>query len=819
MHSSRVLGAVLPLLLALAFSSLLCAQTITGTISGDVTDASGAVVPGAIITVEHTGTGFSRTATTTGTGSYRIPELAIGTYRVAASAQGFKTMVRTAEVATGAVTHADFTLPVGQKTETVEVQGTAPLVDLSPNNNSYVDQATIENVPLNGRDFNSLLAITPGVQRAPGGGFLAVSINGSRTTSNNYFIDGLYNNDRYYGDSAIGETGVVGIPATVFPPEALEELSVQQTPSAEFGVKGGAPILLQMKSGTNVWHGSATWIRHSGFGDAANYFSKHVTDGCAQPGECKPTQIHNNQFNGTIGGPLIKDKAFLFAYYEGQRYKSLAVSSRLVPTPTEVQNALSDIADRGLTVDPAGQALLGYFPLSDTGTLVAQTPTQARGDGLGIKFDYRFNSSSSINAKYIFGDSLQSAPPFAGLPAGQGHPADLFNSVAPSRAQLIGFSWTKNFGSNKILESRFGYTRFSQIIDINNKINPADLGMDTGPLSPADYGVPYVYLLALGYGGYIGGVQGYPITTRPIKTYDWSEHFSWVKGDHTIKIGGNFQRGATDSLRNNARTGLTVGYFSYYFDSPSGDVVQDQVEALLLGKADNANRAFGDTRRYLSQNSVGVYAQDDWKVTPRIALTLGLRYDVFGNVRDSKNRAANFLPDRGLVQVGQGIDRLYNVDHHDFGPRAGLAWDIFGNGKTAVRAGYSLTYDIPNFAAMASPYSFARARAGAFTQPNLGLFQVNISGNDGVLPMDPSGTCYWDDPDDPGGDYLCFRAAAGVWPQSDRPTPLQCILGGSESPYTARPQLQFEHSAGTWPQQRAHGWVLRAKGTEPDRLS
>ena len=173
----------------------------------------------------------------------------------------------------GAVIQANFKLSIGQTSETIEVQGSAPLVELSPNNNNYVDREKIENVPLNGRDFNSLLAITPGVQRTPGGGFQAVSINGSKVESNNYFIDGLYNNDRYYGDSAIGETGIVGIPAVLFPPEAIEELSIQETPSAEFGVKGGAPILLNMKSGTNTWHGSATWVNHSGFGDASNYFS------------------------------------------------------------------------------------------------------------------------------------------------------------------------------------------------------------------------------------------------------------------------------------------------------------------------------------------------------------------------------------------------------------------------------------------------------------------------------------------------------------------------------------------------------------------
>ena len=211
---------------------------------------------------------------------------------------------------------------------------------------------------------------------------------------------------------------------------------------------------------------------------------------------------------------------------------------------------------------------------------------------------------------------------------------------------MAGVSWTSNFGTNKILESRLGFTRFAQLLGIQNKIDPKSLGVDTGPLSPADFGVPYVYLLPLGYGGYIGGVQGYPITTRPDQTWDWSEHFSWVKGNHTIKFGGNFQRAYTNSLRNNARTGLLLGYFSYYA-SMSGDPIQDSIEELLLGKADNANRAFGDTHRHLVQNSVGFYAQDDWKIKPRLTLTFGLRYDIFGNLRDRDNVAANFFPGRG----------------------------------------------------------------------------------------------------------------------------------------------------------------------------
>src|SRR5437773_12015686 len=360
MQRSQILQLAFSLfLVATLFTCLpVVAQTVTGDITGDVTDSSGAVLPNVTVTVINTDTNFSRSATTSGTGNYRIPDLPIGQYKVTATAQGFKVVVQNAEVRAGAIVPANFKMAVGQRSETVEVEGSAPLVETSPNENNYVDRLKIENVPLNGRDFNSLLAITPGVQRDPGGGFLAISINGARTTSNNYFIDGLYNNDRYYGDSAINQTGVLGIPAVTFPPEAIEELTVQETPSSEFGVKGGAPILVNMKSGTNAWHGGATWINHNGFGDADNYFANHNTDNCQAPGECKPTPIHNNQVHGNIGGPIIKDKAFFFLFYETQQNKSVAIKGRKVPTPGEISAAQADIASNGLAVDLVGAKLL-----------------------------------------------------------------------------------------------------------------------------------------------------------------------------------------------------------------------------------------------------------------------------------------------------------------------------------------------------------------------------------------------------------------------------------------------------------------------------
>ncbi len=537
---------------------------------------------------------------------------------------------------------------------------------------------------------------------------------------------------------------------------------MQETPSSEYGVKGGAPILISMKSGTNTWHGGGTWVNHSGLGDADNYFSNHNTDDCASPGECRPTPIHNNQFHVNIGGPIVKDKAFFFLFYKGQRYKSIATGSRDVPSTDDVNMAEAAIAGAGLTIDPVGQKLLSYFPITPNGLLTQQIPTTASNNEFGTKFDYKLNEHNSIAVRYLFGDSLQSGPPFAGLQAGGNNPADLFNSFAPSRAQMAGVSWTWNMSNNKILESRLGYTRFAQLLGVNNKVDPKSLGIDTGPLGAADFGVPYVYLYHLGYGGYIGGVQGYPLITRPDQTIDWSEHFSWVKGNHTIKLGGNFQRAYTNSTRNNARTGITAGYFQSYTTGYLPGVAGD-IEELLLGKADLADRDFGDTHRHITQNSVGFYAQDDWKIKPRLTLNYGLRYEINGTMRDTDNNEAVFIPPPGpgFAKVGTDVGGIHNVDYGDFGPHLGFSWDVLGNSRMALRGGYSLSFDVPNFGAFASPYSFAHAHTGVFDQPSLGVFsQTNAAANDvDLLASDNvlGSGCY--DPNTGVGAYICFDSA------------------------------------------------------------
>ena len=281
--------------LTLAFAPVALAQRISGEITGTVLDENGAGVPGASVTATCPATGHVRSTVSGETGCYRLSDLPVCTYKVTVTMPGFKTTNREVQVAVSTTTKADFKLSIGQKSEEVTVEGVAPIIEFSDKLNSYVDQDRINEMPLNGRDFNALLSTVPGVQRAPGGGFLSINISGQRSTSNNFMIDGISNNDRYYGGIAMGETGVVGLIATVVPSDAIQEFTVQQTPGAEFGVKGGAAINVVMKSGTNEFHGSAYYFRHDDWMDAKNYFTEKA-------GGDKPP-LKNQQFGGTFGGP------------------------------------------------------------------------------------------------------------------------------------------------------------------------------------------------------------------------------------------------------------------------------------------------------------------------------------------------------------------------------------------------------------------------------------------------------------------------------------------------------------------------------------
>src|SRR3989441_502748 len=318
-------------------------QKITGDLSDTVQDSIGAVVKDAKVTATNTATGETRSATTSDAGFYRIVQLQPGTYKVTATAPGFKTSAREAEVGLALVTQSDFQLQIGQVSEMMQVEAVAPLVETTEDRLStlFVGRQ-VEDLPNNGRDFNNLLDGVPGVQRSPGGGFQSLNINGQRATSNNYAIDGIPNNDLYYGESALGQAAISGTAAALIPLEGISEFNLQSNPGVEFGVKGGSVINIGLKSGTNEIHGSAFWDRHTDAFDARNWFATKVT----------PFRL--NQFGASGGFPIKKDKAFVFLSYQGFHLKDSFPSQVTLPTTAQIFDA-TQCVQTGVNPNTSGE--------------------------------------------------------------------------------------------------------------------------------------------------------------------------------------------------------------------------------------------------------------------------------------------------------------------------------------------------------------------------------------------------------------------------------------------------------------------------------
>jgi hypothetical protein len=736
-------------LLATAHSAY--AQRITGGISGTVTDSTGGVLPGVNVTATCTETNLARTAATDSQGGFSLPELPVCLYRVTAELSGFKTVAREAPVVANGVAKTDFRLEVGTQSETVTVLAVSPLIEFSDKLNNRVESARIEAMPLSGRDFNSLLNVMPGIQHRPGGGFQGVNIGGARTSSNNFMIDGISNNEVYYGDTVLNQTAIIGIPATLVPMDAIGDFSVQQTPSAEFGVKGGAAVNIVMKSGTNVPHGTGYYFRHDNRFDSPNYFDQRAAQKLGTTAD--PTPITNNQYGGTFGGPIVKDKTFFFGYYEGQRLSVVSPYDVTVPTDAQVAAARTRIAAAGLKTNPIGEALLKFYPTDPTGNQHINGTTIANMNTFSVKVDHQLNDKNLINGRVFYGRSFQSSPSGnSGEIVSPNQPVDLFNSVTdPTTAALAGVVWNSTLSNRSLLEVRFGFNRFWNPIGVNNSIDPASLGINTGPLAAPNLGVPSVTTPF----GHIGGVGGYPIFVTPSTDVSFAGSLTETRGAHTIKMGASWDRMYNKSIRDQARTSLTA-------NGRTSDPV-DALVGILLARFEQASRSFGATERNMTQKAGGAYINDDWKLSSRFTLSLGLRYELAMPITEQNNLATNFIPNLGLVQLGtSGLPQLYKADKHNLGPRAGFAWDPMGDGRTSVRAGYALTYDTVPMGTL---------HPGLFSTPALGVFSVAFSQTPRFAPDAAGVTCL--DPNNSvgGGDYICLQPGVPIFGSSPTGAP------------------------------------------------
>lgn len=658
------------------------AQTFRGTILGTVTDASGAVISGAKVTVRNVNTGLERSTLTSADGSYSVPELPIGNYTVTVTQSGFQTSVTSSVVVDVATERRiDVQLKPGQVAQQVEVSGEVlPQVETTSSEiGGTLTTETIQNLPVNGRDYTKLIFLNPGVAGSPDqitdspGSFGEFSMNGSRGRANNFLLDGTDMNDGYRNNPSINEAGVFGDPATILPIDAVAELRVLSNYEAEYGRNSGAVVNIVTKSGTNQWHGSALEYWRSGQVGARNYFN-------FEPNPKNP--FLNNQYGGSFGGPIIKDGTFFYADYEGQRESGAQSGTSCVPDPAVISAAEAAIVGSGGTLNPVTQALLARNPWpkpnisgasSDisgcsTNNLSTATKFKNRVDSMIAKIDHNFNSSNLLTGRYYFGDSDQSFP-FAQLAAGL---LPGFNTVTPTRVQLVSLSYVRVMNASQVNEARLGWNRFAEgFFPEDQSFLPSSIGLDTG-VGAFDGGLPGI---SVGSFSAIGATHTLP-RQRVDANWHFIDNFSWKSGRHDMKFGYEFRRTTiTQSLDQDFRGSLSF----------------DDLNAFLLGTPSDGGQASGNTRRHTFENSHSFYAQDSFRWTPRLTLNLGVRWDYFGVMGEKNDLFYRFDPAGGGSTVPAG--QLYNKDFNNFAPRVALAYDVRGTGKTVLRAGWGIFYD------------------------------------------------------------------------------------------------------------------------------
>jgi hypothetical protein len=696
------------LVLLLASSIVLFAQGYTGRILGTVTDSTGASLKGATITVTDVARGVSRTLTTDDAGAYAVPNLSPGTYNVKAEAKGFGAIERqnvVIEVAKDAL--IDFSLQPGNVSEAVVVNEEVPLLNTtSATLGGTLSNKEINDLPLNGRNYENLLQLRPGVVRYPGGGFSTTSTNGLRAEDNSYLVDGLFNSEPFSGQSIINGAGIAGDSATILPVDSIQEFNLLMSPPAEYGWKPGAVVNVALKSGTNGLHGTAYAFGRDTPFDARNYFNPVGTT--KQPRNLE-------QFGGTVGGPIIKDRLFFFGGYEGQRYSVGNIGQ--IQTPTTVSlggdpaNSLIDAITAlqalkipvssaslqigGCTLGPPVSCNGTGFPTNDGTNPAGPTalnfglPNTVSSDNAIGKVDYHLSDRHVISGRYFFGNNSGTVSD-----AGQLQPQWL--TQIHTRAQVFGVNWTSVINSRWVNEARFGYNRLYQPTFTADHNKPAtDYGLDTGVTNPLYGGLPRIniapfYIFPQELGGF-----NWPKVQGPDTRYQIVDHISYTRGKHVFKFGGEvhhdgFSGGAYGGARGRIKFGFGVNDVF-----PGATSLEDY----FAGVPDKGSLLIGDPTRNIHNWGYAFFLQDDWRIAKTVTLNLGLRYELNTVIKDNHNLLGNFSSTAGLQQVGQGISSPYNGDHNNFAPRIGVAWDVNGSGKTVVRAGFGIVDETLNWEA------------------------------------------------------------------------------------------------------------------------
>jgi len=728
------------LIMMSALPPALLSQSFRGTILGTVRDSSGAVLPAVAITVTNSGTNQSRTAVTNETGDWVVPELIVGEYSVTVELPGFKKeKLDKLRLQVDARLRVDVKMEVGQISETIEVTGETPLVATDTSTvGTVINNDQVVGLPLNGRGFLALNLLVPGAVPGTFGSQLstqggAISVNGMREAGNNFLLDGVDNNDL--------AINLFSVSPSV---DAIQEFKVQSsTYSAEYGKQAGAQINVTTKSGTNEIHGTLWEFLRNNKLDAKNFFD---------PGDQPIPKFIRNQFGGSVGGPILKDRTFWFANYDGTRIRKAITRTAFIPTLLERQGNFSQTP--GVTIrdprtglpfpnniiptgqiDPVGARVSAFYPnpnVNNPGQNFVSAPVMRRRiDQVTGRVDHKLGEKDQLFGRYTINDDprFDTFEPFSRVTDIPGFGASTIN-----RQQVAGVGWTHIFSPRFFNELRLGYNRFRGAIFQENqgKDISSQLGIRGTSTVPLDFGVPLINLAPYSN---VGEATNLPQDRRD-NTYELKDILSYTTGAHAFKGGLELREFQNYILFDTTARGVLT--FTGGF---SGNTIAD----LLLGVPFQAQLNVPDgglnATNVIYQRffSVGGFFQDDWKVSPKLTLNLGLRYGANQPIKEKRNRISKFSRETGTLVVagrdGQG-DTLYDWDTNNFAPRFGLAYTPFGGSRTVIRGGYGVFYDTKltnNFTGMSlnvpfrSLYNFQNTTGLVPTVFLNGLFPTNLS--------------------------------------------------------------------------------------------
>jgi Carboxypeptidase regulatory-like domain/TonB-dependent Receptor Plug Domain/TonB dependent receptor len=678
------------------------AQVVGATLNGTVADASGGAIAGAQISCKNVATDVTRDVTSDSAGFYTLPNLAPGNYTVTATAQGFSTEIRSGLVLTvGESESLNLTLTVGHVAQKIEVTGEASAVETTSSEiSALVNSTTIVDLPLNGRSWTDLTILQRGVsviattsgETSTGscnrGCGVQLTINGGRPQQNSYRIDGVSVNDKY--NSAPGSQGGGGNLGV----DTIQEFSViTDNQPAEYGRTSAGVINSITRSGGNSFHGTGfEFLRNSAL-DARNFFDP----------ASGPPSFRRNQFGGSLGGPIKKNKTFFFAAYEGLRQSLGTTVTDFVPSEDAHNGIIATGKDPRdptgvancpcvLTVDPAIQLALALFPFPNAGLI---TPDQGRytfastniinENFVDARIDHTFSTTDSINGTYQFDRAVGSFPDtFAN---------QLLGNI--TQRQLATIAWTHIFNSAVVNTARFGYTRFTSPIGISlGAINPAADNPDSATV-PGLSGQAAISL-GSGFTANPGGLGGQAQSFSYFNTWQYYDDLFVTKGNHSMKFGVAAENDR-QNYDNSTQTGgqwAFSGLGKFLINEPTS--LSAQIPGTL-------------TPRHVNQAIYAGYAQDDFRIRHNLTLNLGLRYEFATVPQELDGKVTNL---HVLTDVSPTLGNPWwrNSSSRDFQPRIGFAWDPFGDGKSSVRGGFGmfdvlpLFYVITSQAAQAQPF-------------------------------------------------------------------------------------------------------------------